>query len=351
MRENNGWQPSQRTCELAQPLMPVVDSAGWYSANLKGSREWMYQVSAEEIGEVFDAVAAVEARGLAVKDIRRSDFPLPRFAKVLLDIRAELMTGRGFALIRGIPVEERSRGQIATAFWGIGAYMGEARSQNAKGHVLGHVKDIGGDYSKGRGYMSRDALQFHTDRADILSLCCLHGAKSGGQHRIASSVTVYNEMLKRRPDLAKELTWRFYRGRNGEIPPEEKEWVREPTFSFEGGRLSTRAPSAPVLKAQQLPDVPKLTDAQKDAIDLFMDLALEFSLDIDFVPGDISFVMNHVVLHSRTEFEDWPESERRRHILRLWLANGERPLQEDVARAMRGVMVAGMVLEAPLEVA
>lgn len=347
----NPWQPSSRKREPAELLRPVVDPAGWYREDFAGRDSWMYRLSAAEIAELHEAVAAVEARGLDLKDVTRDDFPLPTLGATLADIAEEIMMGRGFALIRGLPVEGRSRLQVAAAFWGIGTHMGEARSQNTKGHLLGHVKDIGGNYATGRGYMSRDALLFHSDRADILALCCLQTAKSGGDHRICSSVTIYNEMLKRRPDLLKELTWRFYRIRKGEIPPgqPQRDWVREPIFSVEQGFLTARGPSAPVFKAQSLPDVPKLTDAQTEAIDLFMELAQEVSMGIDYEPGDISFVMNHVTQHARTDYEDWPEPERKRHLLRLWLRTGRRPLQKDVAQALAGVIDEKTVFQTPLD--
>ncbi len=350
---DNPWKPSDRYREPAELMKPVVDPAGWYPQDFKDNDCWIYRLSALEIAELHDAVAAVEARGMALKDITRADFPLPTLGGQLADISKEVMEGRGFALIRGLPTEGRSRLQVAAAFWGIGTYIGTAKSQNTKGHLLGHVKDIGGSYKTGRGYMSRDALVFHTDRADILSLCCLQTAKSGGEHCIASSVTVYNEMLKRRPDLAKELTWRFYRVRKGEIPPAQpqRDWVREPIFSVEDGYLTTRGPSAPVFKAQSLPDVPKLTQAHKDAIDMFLETAREVSMGIDFERGDISFVMNHVTLHARTEYEDWDDPERKRHLLRLWLRTGRRPLQKDVAQALAGVVVEGTVLQTPLDAA
>jgi len=347
----NPYEPSSRYREPAELLKPVVDPAGWYPADFSDRERWMYRLSDSEIGELHDAVASVEARGMDLKDITKEDFPLPNLGPVLDDFAEELMMGRGFGLIRGLPTEGRTRLQMAAAFWGIGTYMGTAKSQNTKGHLLGHVKVIGGSYKTGRGYMSRDALMFHTDRADILSLCCLNNAKSGGEHRIASSVTLYNEMLKRRPDLAKELTWRFYRLRKGEIPPDQpqRDWVREPIFSVQDGFLSTRGPSAPVFKAQELPDVPKLTDAQKEAIDMFMSVAAEVSVGIDFEPGDISFVVNHVVLHARTDYEDWDEDDRKRHLLRLWLRTGRRPLQEDVAQALAGVVDEKTVFQTPLE--
>lgn len=347
----NPFEPTDRYREPAELMKSVVDPAGWYPADFADSDKWMYRLSPAEIAEIHEAVAGIEARGMDIKDVTKADFPLPTLGPALDDFSDELMEGRGFGLIRGLPTEGRTRLQMAAAFWGVGTYMGTAKSQNTKGHLLGHVKDIGGNYATTRGYMSRDALMFHTDRADILSLCCLQTAKSGGEHRIASSVTVYNEMLRRRPDLAKELTWRFYRERKGEIPPDQPQraWVREPIFSVQDGYLTTRGPSAPVFKAQKLPDVPKLTDAQKEAIDMFMQVAQEVSIGIDFEPGDISFVVNHVVLHARTDYEDWEEDDRKRHLLRLWLRTGRRPLQEDVAQALAGVVVDGTVLQTPLE--
>ena len=124
-----------------------------------------------------------------------------------------------------------------------------------------------------------------------------------------------------------------------------------PIFSVTDGYLTARGPGSLVFKAQRMEEVPRLTDAQKAAIDLFNELARELAVDIDFEPGDISFVMNHVTVHSRTAYEDWPEPERKRHLLRLWLRTGERPVHEDVARALRGVVVEGTVFQTPLEAA
>jgi hypothetical protein len=352
MSNLNMWRPSRRYREPAELMQPIVEPAGWYPQDMKGE-QWIYRLSEDETAEVLDAVAATEAHGLALKDITRDNFPLPRLGKQLLEIRDELMEGRGFALIRGLPVEGRSRAQTAAAFWGIGAHIGRAVSQNKHGHLLGHVKDLGGDYTKVkvRGYMTKAAMGFHADSADILSLCCLSPAKAGGEHRICSSVTLYNEMLKSRPDLVKELTARFYRVRKeGDILPGETDpWVRQPVLSVQDGYFAARGLDGEILKAQQLPGVPKLTEAQQEAIRMFNETAPRIALDIDFERGDISYVMNHVMLHSRTDFEDWPEPERKRHLLRLWLATGIRPVHPDIARALRGIAVEGEEDPTPLE--
>lgn len=347
----NPWRPGSRYREPAELDKPIVEPAAWYPEDIAGSTDWMYRLNDREIGEILQAVDRIQSSGLPMIDVTKDDFELPTLAAGLAEIRNEVMKGRGFAFLRGLPVEGRSREQTALAFWGIGCHMGTAVPQNSRGHLLGHVTDLGGDYAKVRGYMTKADMKFHADRCDILSLCCLHPSKSGGAHRICSSVTLHNEMLKRRPDLVQELAFRFYCARKGDVRPGETEpWIRQPLFSVTEGYFTARGASAAIAKAQQMEGVPKLTPLQKEAIALYQELTGEIAVGIEFEIGDISFVQNHVILHARSGFEDWPEPERKRHLLRLWLSNRERPVHEDVEREIRGVWVEGTALQASLEV-
>jgi hypothetical protein len=171
---------------------------------------------------------------------------------------------------------------------------------------------------------------------------------------MVSSLTVYNEMLKRCPELVKELAFRFYRSRRGELPPGETDpWTRQPVFSITDGYFATRGASSTIKRAQGMPGVPDLTIAQNEAIRAYNTLAGELAMDVDFEPGDISLVQNYVTLHARTHYEDWPEPERKRHLLRLWMSfDGARPLHPDIIRDHeQGILEAGTVLHAPLEAA
>jgi len=349
---HNNWTRSEggrRPAELGKPL---VDPAGWYPADISGSDHWIYQLSAAELDEIYAAVDGVQARGLDIMHIKRDDFPLPTLGPALAEVRQELMDGRGFAMIRGIDLDRLTKPQFAAAFWGVGTHLGEALCQNRNGHMLGHVKDIGAQYGKERGYMTRAHMAFHSDQCDILSLACVHGAKSGGNHMICSSVALYNEILRRRPELAVALGGQFYRSRKGEIPPGETEpWVKQPVFGFHDGYFAARGVSAAIDLAQGLPGVPPLTDLDREALKMFRAVAPELSVEIPLDRGDLFFLCNHVTLHSRTEFEDWPEPERKRHLLRLWLTTkGARPLPPEIARRSQGVFVEGTVMVAPLDV-
>ncbi len=352
---NNPWKPTSRTHRPAEPMQPIDDPSGWYPGDLEESQAHLYRLSGPESGDLLDAVARLEDRAGELKDVTRDDVSLPVLGPVLNDFRAEVLDGRGFVMLRGLPVADRSRFQVAAAFWVICSFFGRAVSQNGKGHLLGHVKNLGADIDSptGRGYNSPSELSFHADSCDIFGLCCLHTGKSGGQHRICSSVTVYNEMLKRRPDLAKELFFRFYRSRRGELPPgETTPWTRQPVFSITGGYFAANGAGSTMKRAQGMPGVPEFTPGQQEAIRMYHDLAAEFAMNVDFEPGDISIVHNYVALHARSRYEDWPEPERRRHLLRLWMSFDEaHPLHPDIVRDNQGIIEEGTVLHAPLEAA
>jgi hypothetical protein len=353
MNNFRSFQTSKR--RAAKPMEPVVDPAGWSADELRNVADWSYRISERDADELAAGIAAVRRRGVPVVEVARENFPLAGFGNILADVRRELMDGRGIVMLQNFPVERFDREETAIAYIGLGAYLGKTMSQNKQGHVLGHVKDLGGDYTDPhtRGYTTRAEMFFHADACDYVGLLCLQTSKNGGASRIASSVTVYNRILERRPDLAQALTQDFYRSRSGETNPGEAAFFKQPIFSFTDGYFSATGASAVVDKAQKLPGVPKFTDAQKEAVALYRATVAECALDIDFKAGDIQFLNNFVMLHTRREFEDWPEPARKRHLLRLWLSDPESrpiPIEQRQGRAGRGVQLAGVPLVAPLDV-
>lgn len=346
------FRGAERLREPAEPMRPVVDPAGWYPADLAANDDWIYELSAPEITELRAAVADVEARGLDIWRVRPGDFSTPRLDDGLAALYDEVLNGRGFVLIRGVPIADFTKTQAAIAFWGIGTRFGRALSQNPKGHMLGHVKDFGADYNDPnvRGYQTRAEMTFHGDQCDYVALVCIHPAKSGGGSRIASAITLYNEMVKSCPDLVEELTAEYYFSRHGEIPPGEKPWYKLPIFSFHQGYLSVRAPGAHVMKSQGLPGVPPFTEKQLAAITAFRETVKGIYFEMDFRPGDIQILHNHLMLHTRSEFVDWPELERKRHLMRLWLSDDKgRPLVPGFRERLQGIEVAGMAPTAPVD--
>lgn len=179
-----------------------------------------------------------------------------------------------------------------------------------------------------RGYQTGAQLAFHTDYSDVVALLCLGTSRSGGKSTIVSSTTLYNEMVKRRPDLAEELMKPLYYTRWGEIPEGRQRYGEVPVFMPLAGRMSAFVNTRmTIMKAQKFPEVPRLRPTQIEALDMLDELAQDpaIYMAMEFLPGDLQFVSNHSVFHARTAYEDWPEVERRRHLLRLWLACDDGP--------------------------
>jgi hypothetical protein len=330
---------------MTRPSRKLIEGpSAWFGPDMRTREaEWSYRLSPAEVAEIETAVDAVRTKGLDLAAIRREDFPLPTLGPVLDRLRGQVLDGRGFVLLRGMPVEERPIEEAATAYWGVGAHFGSARSQNHKGHLLGHVYDLGGKAAENpllRGYATAERQNFHIDRCDIVALLCLRRAKSGGYSAIVSSMTLHNVMAERRPDLLERLYQTFPVDRRGEVPPGKEPFYEAPVFNEHAGYLSVLYSRLHIGSAQRFPEARRLTAEDYEALDMLQELAgdPELKLDMTFMPGDIQFLHNHTILHARSGYEDWPEVERKRHLLRLWLSPpNARPLPPVFAECYGGI--------------
>ena len=316
---------NNRTMADVPPIRPIGGAAAWVGSDMRGREaEWTYRLSPSEVAEIEATTAAVIAKGVDVAEIRRADFPLPTLAPVLDRLCHEVTQGRGFVLIRGMPVDGPIA-KVAAAYWGLGAHIGSARSQNGKGHLLGHVYDLGLGLSATnpniRSYATSEEQKFHIDRCDVVALLCLRRARSGGRSRMVSSMTVHDVMAARRPDLLARLYRPFPVDRRGEVPAGKGPFYEAPVFNRHDGLLSVLYSRLHIGSSQRFLEAPRLEAEDYEALDMLAELAgdPELRLDMDFQPGDIQLLHNHTILHSRTAYEDWPEPERKRHLLRLWL--------------------------------
>ncbi|MEJ7929514.1 TauD/TfdA family dioxygenase [Ramlibacter sp. AN1015] len=317
----------QSPSETAPPTH-IDGPAAWIGPQLQQRSDWIERLDARELEEIDTAVHRLQASGLGLGAISPASFELPTLGPRLKRILGELLHGRGFVLLRGLDLSRYSVEQAAIAYLGVGSWLGSFRSQNARGHLLGHVRDTGADIRQPttRYYQTNRELEFHTDSCDIVGLLCLKASKSGGESRIVSSVTLYNEMMRRRPDLAAQLFHAFPTDRRGEVPVGADPWFDVPVFNWLDGQLTTIYVGQYIRSAQEnFPAARRLTPLEIEALDFLDTLANDpaLCLKMEFRPGDMQFLHNHQILHARTDFEDWPEPERRRHLFRLWLAPRE----------------------------
>ncbi len=306
----------------------------WYGPELQSDTDkWVLQLNDAEISEVEAAARNIVEQDKSIVEINKENFKLPLLGPRLEELTTQLIDGIGFGLVRRIPVERYSVQQAATMFYGIGAHLGNARTQNAKGHVLGHVCDLDmhSDEPDVRIYQTHERQTFHTDSSDIAGLLCLKKAKTGGESLLVSAITIYNEMLKTRPDLVRLLFDPIATDRRGEIPEGMQPYFSIPVFNWNREYLTVMYQRQYIDSAQRFDGAMRLTSEHVQALDMFDEFANDpdLNMSMQLEPGDLQFVYNHGLLHDRTGFEDWPDVEDRRHLLRLWLSvPNDRPLPE-----------------------
>jgi Taurine catabolism dioxygenase TauD, TfdA family len=316
--------------------MPLIlaGQGAWYGRDLERSDAWIRVLTDAHRAEIDTALAGVKRADGPLLGFGREEFPLPTVAPLLAEISHELEDGLGAVRLRGLPVDRYSDDDIRRIFWGIGRHLGTAVYQNARGEIMGEVRDETklaaktytptkqGEIASARARSrSTGPLRWHTDRCDVIALLCARNARSGGVSKLTSIVTIWNEMLRRRPDLLALLTEDYWRAR-----PEDEDGLTPmrafalPVFGVLDGKLTCQYSRTYVEQAQAFPEVPRLTAAQDEALDLLAEIAEEVCLFCPFEPGDIQLMNNHVIFHGRTAYEDDSASGQERLLLRLWLS-------------------------------
>ena len=283
-----------------------------------------FQLSTQQADELRNAVSAAAALGKPVKELTAVDFPLPSLAPAIDKWRKEIKDGIGLQVIRDVPVESWNQEEAEMFFWCFGLHLGRPGEQNPEGHLLGHVIDTGADRGGEvvRLYKTAANIDYHCDAADVVGLLCLNKAKSGGQSRIVSSVSVFNELLKRRPELAARLFEPLQLDiRDKEVNEAGSSLPIQPCC-YANGELRTFYHADYFRSVVRHHDVPPLTELEQDLLDTYEAIASEpgMYMDMDLQPGDIQLLSNHSILHARTEYEDFDDPAKRRHLLRLWLS-------------------------------
>jgi len=318
--------------DVMTALAPVETETAWRGDRLKQSGEWIYQLSDAQIDELERLGKAFMADDPDLRMVRAEDYPLDACAGAVAGWIRDVDFGRGFVLVRGLRTELYSDALSAAIYYILGLHMGDPIRQNEMGDLIDHVyatSDKTMDDPTALSSKVRDKLVYHSDSSDIVALMCLRGARAGGASCLVSGAQIYNEILQRRPDLAPLLLESFHWDWRRQDHSSPAYTYQSPIVSMVDGVFSMYAGSLYIITAQDYPGVPKLTDAQLEVLRLFDEITYEpgMAIEMDFRPGDIQWLSNYAALHSRTEFFDWPEPQRRRHLLRLWLSSkSDRPV-------------------------
>ncbi len=307
------------TLTMAHPLnIP----AAWRGKELVQRDDWLHTFVPPEVDELDAALDAVQ--GLALEDISAASFPLPTLSVKLQSIQHSLEHGSGAAMLRGLPIQRYTEKQATRIFWGLASHVGTPVSQSPAGERVFHVRDEGYAETdpKARGPSSRKRLSFHTDRCDVISFLCVRQAETGGENFLVSSVAIYNEMLRQRPDLVEVLMQPYRYQRHNVDTGNELPYYEQPIFSIHEGHFAANLLRVLIERAYAAPDSPAMSDMQREALDCLEQLADDPAMHVSFrqQPGDLVFLNNWVTLHRRSEFVDYVEPQRKRLLLRIWLS-------------------------------
>jgi len=268
----------------------------------------------------------LDAVSFALDDAMRGELAtgsaMPKLDALLARAHHEVQSGRGIALLRGLPVEGLTLEEFTQAVWAVGARFGDALSQNAQGELITQVIDATSLEATPRMYRSKLELRLHNDITAMLSLACWQPSMEGGMSYLASAGAIHNEILARAPHLLEPLYRGFHYHRLGEEAAGEAEVTpyRMPVFTLRSGQLSCRYQRAGIAAGHRALGLP-LTDTEIAALDLFDEVAKapHNRISLALAKGEMLVINNYAVLHARTGFVEYPEPERRRLLVRLWL--------------------------------
>lgn len=313
--------------------VPLAGPGAWKRADFTGPADWTYTLPPAVVDELECALRAIRERGKTLASLEAADFPLPSFERDAAWLRQELKTGRGFVVIRGLPVERATDEEATLLYWGLGAYLGATLPQNVRGDRVYSVRDEGYNIQRDYGTVgvrfskTTEGLHFHTDSApammgntpDVVGVLALRTAKSGGESKLVSALTLHNILLEERPGYLARLYQGYHFDRRAELRPGEPPTLFAPVFTYNGS-LAMRYFRYYIPKGHEQAGAP-LGTADLEPLNYLESVSNREELQVCFSMerGEIQLVSNTRVLHSRTAFEDYAEPDRRRHLVRLWL--------------------------------
>ncbi len=297
----------------------------WRKDDVDDGNLWTEFLNEAECEEIDSALKQALSRSDQILDIDRHDFPLPHLQSRFRSIEEELIGGRGFVVLRGIPREQYTQNEMEMIYWGLGLHLGDPWPQNKHGHVLGDVTDQGkrGDDPTSRGNeIGHVAFPYHSDGSDLVGLMCLQKARSGGISTVANAVTIHNDLVRDEPELAAALYAPQPFDFRGEQAKGSRGWYELPVFTAWSERLFVRYIRPYILASQRHETAPRITEMAEAAMQRVdaMTQDPEYNVYMDLEPGDIQFVNNYHVLHARTAYQDDAETGQVRHLKRLWLS-------------------------------
>ncbi len=306
----------------------------WRGSDIRSKDEISFDLSARHVAALKDVLHRVN--GMALEDIRREHCGHPALDADMARIFDEVQNGRGMMFLRGIPVADHPLPEIEKMYWALDTHLGTALSQNCLGHCITYVQEelLPGGVQATRGHKSRQDLAMHTDNAEIFTLLCVRKAREGGQTQFTSALAVHNDLLANRPEVLPVLYRGFPYHRRGDQPDDHPMVTPYdmPVLSNVDGHISVCLIIGSIMAGLHERGR-SLTDEEQAALDAFHEATMRLQFEQRYEPGEMSVVNNLTIVHSRSEYRDWDEPEKRRLLLRIWLeaARDRRPVVREMS--------------------
>src|ERR1700730_1058715 len=234
-------RPAQDSETPATPIFaaPIRHPSAWTVADFRSPADYSVDLDAAQLRDNAAAMRRIKAAGIGLDGLQREHFEVLSLRPVVEEILRQIKDGRGFVLLRGLPIEDYSKDDLGLIFWGIGTHLGRGLSQSVMGDRLGHVKDFSREDPGARAYRNKQELSPHTDSCDLVGLACLRDAMSGGVSRLTTAISVHNAMREECPAALERLYRGYVFHRRGEEQPGELPYTpyRVPIYSNTEGNV------------------------------------------------------------------------------------------------------------------
>ena len=317
------------------PDVPLfTDAHAWTAATLRPD-DWTVRLTEPALAELRAVVAELRRAPVPTLLLGPADFALDACRAVMEQVRATTAQGPMFAVLDRLPMAETSRDEAIALYWLLSSLLARPVAQKLNGQIFFDVLDTGAKLKPGSGIrptVTNVDLRFHNDNSyneappHYVCLLCLHPAMRGGVSQVMSVHTIHEALRAGYPELLPRLYRPFWYDRHAEHQPGEDTTFAAPIFERgRDGMLKARLALSEIHAGYELRGerMDNETAAALAAVQSVFDRP-ELHIELDFEAGQIQYVNNRATGHARTEFEDHPEPERKRHLVRLWLRDSGR---------------------------
>ncbi|MFT5173340.1 MAG: hypothetical protein ACI8W7_001515 [Gammaproteobacteria bacterium] len=314
-----------------RPGALALDGPGVWQGGALQQEDWQLALPAACCAELVRVADLLKAHPLPLTLLDPADYELDECRQFMAQVKHMLAFGSGLALVRDLPLQQLDESAAKQVYWLLSCLIERPVAQSFDAQLLYDVIDTGQRIdTRVRGDVTRQELSWHTDYGfnhppPYIGLLVLQTGRCGGVSRVASLLHAHNEMIARHPQLLERLYRPFCWNRQGEHPEGAALVHSFPIFDRADGQVRGRFIKWLLYRGYELAG--EIFDEQgKLALETLFEIMSETRnhLCFELQAGQIQYMNNYRVAHCRTEYEDFDEVQRKRHLVRIFLRDSGR---------------------------